>query len=349
MRTAVPDAPRSDSLTPGDADAEFLRIIAALTRRGFLSGGLGAAAVLGLAACGNATPSAVTSQGSRRVRTSSGEVEVPEHPERVIAGTAWAVNTLLDLGITPVGSFRGARNVVLPGFREKMGPVADISGSDGNGDDLEKVAALKPDLIITFATSESLAGARQIAPVIGQDSVHEGWEELCAQVADAVNKAQELTALKVRFEARLESLRKEYADVFSTVKWYVVQAGDTANPATLYAPANTEAGVIIKRLGGSFGSAEEGTHYGDGNTVGEPLSGELLPKLADGDAIIVWDNGDAPSPDARSLYAQKFWKELPAVKNGAVFRTSMPGSYGSASGFLDLLEEACRKLRPTGK
>lgn len=173
MNTRLPPLP---DLT---IDEEFRPIVSELTRRGLLAGGLGIAAALTLAACSTDTSTPSPSQVTRRIPTSTGTVEVPAHPKWIIAATAVAATTLMNLDITPVGSFNGAPNVVLPKDKTRMEKAQSISAADGYSDDLEKIAALHPDLIITFATSPTLAKEKQIAPTIGQDSVHQGWQELC--------------------------------------------------------------------------------------------------------------------------------------------------------------------------
>ena len=141
--------------------------------------------LIALGACGTADGAAAPSASDRVVSTVDGKVTVPASPHRIVAGTAWAVNTLLDLGITPVGAFNGAANVVLPRYRATMASVTNISASDGYSDDLEKIAALHPDLIFTFATSPTRKKETRLAATIGQDSVHESWQQLTAQVAEA--------------------------------------------------------------------------------------------------------------------------------------------------------------------
>ena len=303
----------------------------------------------GLAACGSADTAdnaASAADTDRVITTSTGDVTVPANPTRVVAGTAWAVNTLLDLGVTPVGAFNGADNVVLAKYRDAMRSVANISADDGYSDDLEKIAALKPDVAFTFASSESLDKEKQLVPTIGQDSANATWQELTAQVAEVIGKQDEFEKLAQEYADRLAALKNAYGDTIAATTWYVVQSGgDKGANATLYAPANTEAGVIISSLGGTFGPAEEGTTYGDDNSSGAPLSDERLSELGDADAIVVWDNGDEPSAQATALYAQPLWKRLPAVTGDAILRTSMPGSYGQALDFLDRLETLCARLQ----
>ena len=244
------------------------------TRRLALAGTAGLAMVLALAGCGSSADKA-SAPATRTVQTAKGAVTVPAHPVRVIAGTAWAVDTLMDLGITPVGAFNGAANVVEPKYRAAMAKVPNISAADGYSDDLEKIAALKPDLVITFASSPTYAKETKIAATIGQDATKDDWEQLSAQVADAVNRSDDLAALKKTFEKQLASVKATYGTTIAATKWYVVQPGDGGNPAQLYAPTNTEIGKLITQLGGSFGKAEAGTHYGDNNTVGKGISAEF--------------------------------------------------------------------------
>ncbi|MGG7465227.1 ABC transporter substrate-binding protein [Plantibacter sp. YIM 135347] len=302
-------------------------------------------AALALAACSSGTSTA-PSAGTRAVETSTGTVQVPEHPTRIVAGTAWSLDTLLDLGVTPVGMFSGGEDIVLPKYRAQLKDVVSISADNGFSADREKITVLEPDLIFDFASSETLADERKIAATIGQDPANASWEDLTAQVAQAIGKTAQLDELKARYEQKLDALKTKYAEVWTSTTWYVVQPGlDAGAPAVLFAPKNTEAGVILGKLGATFGAAEAGTNYGDDNTDGKSISSELLPTLSDGEAIIVWDNGEEPSGEATTLFEQPLWKNLPAVQADTVLRASMPGSYGQALAFLDKLESLAQKLQ----
>src|SRR5690554_2381199 len=82
-------------------------------------------------------------------------VEVPSHPQRIVTLHDSSLTTpLIELGIMPVGAFsrsgedgpymRGA--ATLTGVTFANSGVVDVGGSPA---DLEAIAALEPDLIIT--------------------------------------------------------------------------------------------------------------------------------------------------------------------------------------------------------
>ncbi len=97
----------TQALLHPDTDAEFARIVDELTRRGFLAGGLGTAAVLGLAGCGNGT-APVAAPTTRVVKTTKGPVTVPADPQRVVCLDSYSSQIMLTLGITPAGVYNPA-------------------------------------------------------------------------------------------------------------------------------------------------------------------------------------------------------------------------------------------------
>ncbi|MFT4083226.1 MAG: ABC transporter substrate-binding protein [Nocardioides sp.] len=137
--------------TPGQVDAEFARIVDELTRRGFLAGGLGSAAMLTLAACGSSTKQSDSGSSSGRFRYTDARgktIDLAAIPNRIVMSEQ-AAAALIPYGIRPVGfwgSSTPATSPVLKGL--------DVSGIKSLGVtygqvNIEALAALEPDLVIT--------------------------------------------------------------------------------------------------------------------------------------------------------------------------------------------------------
>lgn len=189
------------------------------SRRGFLAGlaGLAGLAVApALTACGNGTPpsgdpgagpeSAEAAAFPARIVHKFGTTEVERAPRRVVCVGLVEQDTLLALGIVPVGTtkwFGDAPGCVFPWAADELGDAALPTVLDAtNGIPVEEVAALAPDLILgvysgmTRAEYDLLA---KLAPTVAQpgEYVDYGtpWDETALMIGTAVGRpraAQEL-------------------------------------------------------------------------------------------------------------------------------------------------------------
>jgi len=171
-----------------ETDVEFARIVAALTRRRLLAGGL-AAATAGLAGCAGDGPTTARSApaGPWTFTDDRGQrISLPARPERVVAFIDCAAALAGD-GIAPVGYF-GAT-----GPTDPRNGAFDVAASESVGTseiDLEKLAALRPDLIVSnswFADAapnvinKAEATVARIAPVAVVSMLHRGVPRIVAR------------------------------------------------------------------------------------------------------------------------------------------------------------------------
>ncbi|WP_456696656.1 ABC transporter substrate-binding protein [Aeromicrobium sp. P5_D10] len=187
------------------------------------------AAALVLAGCGSSSDSATDdsdADGSWSYTSGNGEkVELDSTPKRIIASGAEAA-ALISFGIKPVGIYATG-----PVKDDKNLQDLDLSGitilSETWGDiDVEKAAALKPDLIVAdwwpaekaYSGMEESAKASSkklldLAPVVGisqGDSIEElvrGYEKL-AESLGADTDAPDVAANKQKFESALADFKK---------------------------------------------------------------------------------------------------------------------------------------------
>jgi iron complex transport system substrate-binding protein len=168
-------------------------------RRRFL---IGAAAVVGLAACGDDdTPSSVES--TRTVSSSRGDVQVPVAPKRVATLVGSADIDVLTLGFEPVFSGSYAAGWV------------DIPTSTVTSDVLppsaEAVAATRPDLLIGWdwlVDDAAWDALSRIAPAVTlPEQPDTSWRDVYLIVADAVNERALGEAKLAEFDDRVAALR----------------------------------------------------------------------------------------------------------------------------------------------
>ncbi|GAA5080366.1 ABC transporter substrate-binding protein [Streptomyces similanensis] len=109
-----------------------------------------AALALALTACDSGSSAAGgaggTTTATRVVGTAHGKVTVPAHPLRIVSVHSWSTESLFDLGLTPVGVEDSGANYVPPRYLKGWKAAAKVS--TGADLDYERIAALKPDLIV---------------------------------------------------------------------------------------------------------------------------------------------------------------------------------------------------------
>jgi len=193
------------------------------TKRSFAAGASALVLGLSLAACGSEDSEAEETGGTAEtseqlpvtIEHKYGETTFTEVPERVVVVGLQEQDTLIDLGIVPVGvtywfgdedGINPWAEAVLPEGAE-MPEVLDAN----SGIPVEKVAALDPDLIIgeyssmTEAEYELLSA---IAPTLAQSGEYADysmpWDEMALKVGQAVGQEAEITekidAVKAQFD-----------------------------------------------------------------------------------------------------------------------------------------------------
>src|SRR5690606_39136241 len=104
---------------------------------------------------------------TRTIETSLGMFEVPENPTRIITTHHANTQTLLDLGIAPIGRGAVDQATTTP---EQWAMIADVPvvSLDGGEVNYELIASLEPDLIleVDVASEDRIERLRQIAPVV---------------------------------------------------------------------------------------------------------------------------------------------------------------------------------------
>ncbi|GAA4170679.1 ABC transporter substrate-binding protein [Gryllotalpicola koreensis] len=304
---------------------------------------LAAAAVVTLAACsgsGAAADAPKTKSSSYTVSTLYGDVSVPAGAKRIVAYSFPEATALADLGIKPVGI--GTYIPAFPAYTSFFKGVPDVTDSSG-APDLEKVAALKPDLIVgdEFETDvEKNRGLYEklssIAPTVmlKWTQAAGNWPADAAGTAQAVGKTAELNKLKSAYEAKAADIKRTYADVLSSKTVDLISANDSA--WFLYGDQSSH-GKVLAAAGARFAAA---AGQKDGFAQYSP---EKYSDLANSDILVV--SASAPAA-AAVVTSNPVFAALPAAQAGHVYTTPyfFPSSYRIADALLDdfaaMLEKA---------
>jgi iron complex transport system substrate-binding protein len=309
---------------------------------------LATAALGALAACSSGSPAsagAPTESTTRVVSTAKGDVTVPTHPKRVVSVQSWTTESLIDLGITPVA-------VEDPGEEYVPGRYLDVwKGADkvtsGADIDFEKIAALKPDLIVGVDVpylDSAYAKLSAIAPTafVAWDNT-KPWSNYPQATADFVNRDAALAKLEKQYEDKLAEVKAKYATELADTKWDVIQGGFDAGNYWIYSEDASAAGQVLTALGAQFASATSGVAAAD---TTKSVSYEQADLLSDADAIIYYQNSDgSPANNIDKLFALPAWKRLPAVQSDSVVGTPdfLAGSYQDFLGLLGSIEDYLAK------
>ncbi|RLP77944.1 hypothetical protein D9V32_01020 [Mycetocola tolaasinivorans] len=307
----------------------------------------GAALALTLAACGTSAPGGDASAAAetRTVKTAEGSVKIPAHPERIVSIHSFTTESLLDFGVTPIGVEDGGEEYVPQRYLGKWKPIEKIV--KGGTVNFEKIAALKPDLIVGVDVpylKDAYAKLAAIAPTVyAPFDENSSWSTYPEYTADFVNAPAKFTELKKRYDDRIAEVKKTYAAQLEKTKFDVIQGGFDDGNYWIYSD-KTQVGTVLTALGARFASATANTPAGENQSV----SYERTDLLTDADAIIYYENNDGtPANNIEKLFALPGYQELPAVKAGLSIGTQdfLSGSYSDSLGIIDSIETVLKKIQ----
>lgn len=307
--TLVPDRPASP--TPD--------VVAALTRRRFVAGGLmlGAAVLVG---CGeDVTSDAPTGEESgafpATIEHKYGSTAIPEPPKRVVTVGFGEQDFPLALGVIPLAVrefFGGRPSENWSWARDELGdakpellPLAELN--------FEQIAALRPDLILGIQsgmTAKDYKTLSQIAPTIAQSSAFVDfgvpWQETLRVTGRALGRGERAEGIVAELERQFAGAREahpefdEAAAVFATVDGdgnFGVYTGQEPR-ARFLAALGFKAPAEVDRLAGEESFAE--------------ISTERF-RLLDQDVLVMLEIGEA---DQDTIEDDPIYGRLDAVREG---------------------------------
>jgi iron complex transport system substrate-binding protein len=281
------------------------------------------AAALLVGACGDdpeptAQPTAPAESGFPvTVKHALGSVTIEKQPTRVVALDYPSADAVLALGVTPVGMYEVSyveggiqawTKAALDGDRPELIDTAD-------GIPLEKLAAMRPDVIVATNTYPLIADVYEelsaIAPVVGhvRGPGVDTWQEDTLLIAKALGRERRGQELVAAADAKIAAVRRDHPEFDGkSVSFFNYVAGDG-----LYV-IDDESDVSIrflKELG--FSGITPAVKALKGSDGRAQVSAERYEVL---DAGIVM--GTSPDPKALAdLRDSRLFSFVPAVKRGA--------------------------------
>ncbi|MFJ7190322.1 ABC transporter substrate-binding protein [Streptomyces bacillaris] len=284
------------------------------------------AAALTLSACGFSSDSGSASGSSgsddasagapRTVKTAMGDVQVPAAPQRVVVLDSAELDSVLTLGVKPVGATHAD---VQSGFLNYL-PKDQVAGITDVGQmmtpNLEAIAGLKPDLILTskIRHGDKYAELSKIAPTVMTENTGYPWKENFQTHAEALNKTAEAKMVTDDYARHVADVTKalggkEKAAATEVNMVRFVEGADIR----IYGKKNYIA-TILADVG--LGRPAVTDKAADGFSY--DVSPEKID-LADADVIFHSTYGDPKKAKETQTTGSGLWKNMDAVKNGKVF------------------------------
>jgi len=308
------------------------------TRREFLAGA--ALTALLLAGCGDDADQAASEPATRTVKNRFGTFQVPTDPRRVVGLEGrrdFETAIALGLGIVGVGS-----NALFGD--DEIAPFIDfdidrVTIIEQTEPDIEKIATLRPDLILTRASNieelrDRLAALAPLVPVDDDGKIR--WRPDLEQTAATLGRTDRLGPLLEAYDAKLAGVKERHARAIADATVAVVQFGEEG---VFYASATDGfylQAQTVAELGGNHLPFLEGISDEPGAS-GE-FSTEQTGRLRPADAILAIVNS---AEERAALERLALWRRLPAVRAERVVFTDFRTNYGSvyaAGAVLDLLD-----------
>ncbi|MFD2093571.1 ABC transporter substrate-binding protein [Blastococcus deserti] len=305
--------------------------------------GLALAAVLPLTACAGAdaasSDAAATASTDasfpRTVEHAMGTTEIAEQPERVVVLDTGELDSVLSLGVTPVGAVTTA---VSDGFLSYLAEDAadvEVVGTIAEPN-LEAIAALQPDLILSNKVrhEDVYEQLSQIAPTVFAEKVGAVWKENFQLAAEALGLEDGARDALDEYEQRAAELGETLGDPAETT----VSALRFVEGTIRVYQAQSFIGTVLADIG--LDLVELPT--GETATFAE-LSAEELT-TADADVVLYSSYGPVEDSGEAAVVGGPLWPRLSAVADGRAFAVEDDVFYtgiglGAATLQLESLEE----------
>lgn len=267
-----------------------------------------------------------------------GSTTVKAEPKRIVTVGLTDQDAVLALGEVPVGTTEwlgGYKGAVGPWAADRLGGAAapTVLKDTGTGPQVEKIAALRPDLILAVyggLTKDQYESLSKFAPVVAQPKQYNDygvpWQEQTDIIGKALGKTEEAT----------KAVQETEDQIAAAVGQHPEFKGQSAVMATPYE------GIFV------FGSQDPRSHLLTdlgftlpkdldkviGDRFGANISKERTD-LLDQDAL-VWQVGDV-TKDADKLHKDASYKDLNVVKEGREVYVAESSDYGNALSMGDVL------------
>ncbi|MDT0124519.1 ABC transporter substrate-binding protein [Paenibacillus sp. RRE4] len=248
-----------------------------------------------------------TSDAKRIYKSLSGDVEIPAEPKRIV--TDMYVSDLLAIGVKPVGAIQ--YYLENPFYSDQVAGIESIG--DRNAVSIEKVAALNPDMIITYSNqAQEIENYQKIAPtvVIPYGTFTNVPDEIRG-FGELMNKSKEAEAWLKTYDERIQAARTKVKAVIRPEETFsILEVSDKSYYG--YGDNFGRGGQAVYRAL-ELAPLERTRKELMGDTQWKEISREIVGDYA-GDHIFL-----TVGENNKNYKGDSVWKSLPAVKNNQVY------------------------------
>ncbi|TMR13280.1 iron-siderophore ABC transporter substrate-binding protein [Nonomuraea turkmeniaca] len=267
-----------------------------------------------------------------------GETTIKAEPQRIFTVGLTDQDAVLALGKVPVGTtdwFGGFPGAIGPWATPKLNgaPVPTLLEDPGTGPQVEKIAALRPDLIVALyagLTQKQYETLSKFAPVVAQPKQYGDygipWQDQTVTIGKALGKEAEAVKLVGDVERLFGQAKADNPEF----------AGKTAISGTPYEGnfvygSQDSRSRTLTQLGFSLPTDLDQLI---GDKFGANISKERTD-LLDQD-VIVWTVGNV-AKDVPKLHADRLYADLDVVRQGREVHVGEDTPYGVAYSFQTVL------------
>ena len=248
----------------------------------------------------------------RLIEHDLGETEVCGEPRKVVTLSLHMLDLLLSLDRQPVAATmtlnihqgdvfdNPAQQIPYLGDRVTTEPV---NLGDDHTPSLEKLAALKPDLIVGEASrnADEYDLLSQIAPtLLWQDRTEQGkWQESLRDIATALGQSAKAETVIQQYKELITDVRADLADVVATHPKLLLLGANNLDQGFLVVKPDSYLGELLTNIGFQIIPPPSGTL----DAANPLMSIEALPALNEADTIIVlgWNADDSEELENANL------------------------------------------------
>ncbi|MDO5032763.1 ABC transporter substrate-binding protein [Corynebacterium sp.] len=258
---------------------------------------------------------AAPGQFPRTITHARGTTEIKQKPQRVVVLESGELDSVLALGMTPVGMATSKGKNPIPDYMAEQAKDIETVGTI-NEVNLEKIASLKPDLIVgsQLRLDKYYDQLSSIAPTVFSIRPGYTWKENFRLMGAALGEEERAAEVMADYDAKIAELR--------TTVDKLPKGSETTVSILRFMPGKVRLYGNLSLIGTVLADAHLSR---PANQDIEELATEISPETvdeADADYIFYSSYGDPSATGQDTALATEAFQQLPAVKEGHAIEVS---------------------------
>lgn len=270
------------------------------------------------------SPSSLPPSASRTVEHALGETKIPTNPQRtIVLHDTFLLDPVLAIGVKPIGitTFAAAKaGSPVRGIKAQQFADIKIVG-DGHQPNLEKMLALKPDLILARESQAEIYDyLSAIAPTVVVPEKLTSFEERLRFIAQIFGKEATAEQILNQYWERIQQFKEAMGQRLNTVQVSVL----VFTGGTMYTPS-AELACSKVLTDASIRRPPKQEKLANSSNDSPPLSLEVL---SEHDADIIFLITDRKA-ETSNYFNTPIWSTLQAVQNKRVYQVNINRWHGN--------------------